>query len=54
MERERTSGRKLGMEWVGLAIKLALIVLVFWFCFTILPDILTRMFVDHLNTPMRP
>ncbi len=54
MERERTSGRKTGGEWGGLAIKLALIILVFWFCFTILPDILTRMFMDQLNTPTRP
>ncbi len=54
MRRKRTSGEKLGREVIGLGPKLALIAFVFWFCITVLPDIITQMFLDQLNPSPRP
>ena len=54
MGRKRSFGEKVGRELMGLGPKLALIVFVFWFCITVLPDIITQMLLDQLNSLPRP
>ena len=51
MKRKRTFGEKLTRELTIAGFKLALAVVAFWFCLSVLPDILYAMFMDTLATP---
>jgi hypothetical protein len=54
MRREKTFGEKLAGGLIEATLKLALVVIVFWFCLTVLPEVLYAMFMDTLRETTAP
>jgi len=54
MRRKKSFGEKLTTELIGVGIKVVFLIFVFWFCFTVLPDILTPLFLDQIDNAAQP
>ncbi len=51
MARRKSIWEKLATEPIWLPFTLAFILFLAWFCFFILPDIITGMFLDAIKNP---
>ena len=51
MARRKSFGEKLTKELIRLAVTVVFLIVVGWFCFFVLPDLLTGMFMDNLDLP---
>jgi hypothetical protein len=52
--RRKSFGEKLARELRWLPIALVFLLAIGWFCFFVLPDIITEIFRDALGLPTKP